>query len=105
MEAEYQGTGTLIADNREIPVDVHLSGHVEPIDGRYRWAGRIKQNEQVRALAPGRGRTVTLRTGETYSADGTLGEVDPWGGRRIRGAGSPPFPVPTDPEEAAESSA
>lgn len=102
MEAEYQGTGTLVADGREIPVELHVSGHVEPVDGWYRWAGRIKGNDLVRELASGRNRTVTVRTDGGHTAEGTLGDVDPWGGCRISGKGAPPFPVPTDPDDVGD---
>lgn len=98
MEAEYHGNAALVVDDREIPVEVQLSGHVQPIDGKYRWAGRIHRNEDVRDLTGGRARTVTLRTNEGHEADATLGDEDPWGGRRVSGTGAPPFPVPTDPD-------
>lgn len=105
MEAEYHGTGTLHADGQEIPVEVHLSGHVEPTEGKYRWGGRIRRNTAVSDLAYGRSRAVTLRTGDAYAADGSLGEEDPWGGFRISGKGAPPFPVPTELADAEPESA
>lgn len=100
MEAEYHGAGTLLADGQEVPVEVHLSGHVEPTEGTYRWAGRIERSTAVSELAAGRPRTVTLRTGDAFAADGSLGEQDPWGGFRISGKGAPPFYVPTEPADA-----
>lgn len=99
MEAEYEGTATLISEEREIWVNVHLSGQVQPIDGTYRWGGRIAAQPELQELAAGRARTVTVRTSESYSAQGALGEQDPWGGCRISGTGAPPFAVPTHPDE------
>lgn len=99
MEAEYRGAAELTAGDRTIPVEVHLSGNVEPVVGTYRWGGRIAAAEEVRELAAGRNRSVTLRTSEGYTAQATLGERDPWGGCRVTGSGAPPFPVPTDPDE------
>lgn len=99
MEGEYRGAAELTVGDRTIPVEVHLSGNVEPVNGNYRWGGRIAGGAEVRELASGRNRNVTLRTPEGYAAQGALGEGDPWGGCRVTGSGAPPFPVPTDPEE------
>lgn len=99
MEAEYRGAAELIVGDRNVPVEVHLSGQVEPLGGTYRWGGRIAAGAEVRELAAGRNRTVTLRTSAGYTAQATLGEQNPWGGCRVTGSGAPPFPVPTDPED------
>lgn len=78
---EYAGAAALDG----APVHVHLRGHIEPIDGRFHWFGRIHA-----ADAPTPGATVTLTTpyGE---ADGKLTDVDTWGRPRITGIGRPPF--------------
>lgn len=82
----YQGP----AHVGELPVVVHLSGRWEPVDGRYHWGGRIEPFDQVAALVRAGRREVSLRIGER-SAAARLAEIDPWGGVRITGVGSPPW--------------
>lgn len=76
-------------DDDGIPVEVRLRGHFEPIDGRFRWYGRIAASaaleEHLRS-----GTTVTLST-PGGRAEGRLSDVDPWGRFRISGTGRPPF--------------
>lgn len=103
LDEGYRGDAWLVADGRPIPVRVNLSGHVEPIDGSYRWAGRILPDEEVTALFTARRRKVTIRTPNAYEATGTLVELDPWGGCRVAGRGRPPFPLPPDPLPPPES--
>jgi hypothetical protein len=59
-----------------------MQGRVEPVDGRFHWAGRIAPDERVEAL---------VRSGERDARlDGVavrLTEVDPWGGVLVRGTG------------------
>ncbi|HEY2696460.1 MAG TPA: DUF4873 domain-containing protein [Pseudonocardiaceae bacterium] len=93
-EDGYTGPATLIIDEWELAVDVELRGHFQPIDGRYRWYGRVRQNAELSALLAGRKRAAALRTpgGE---AEGELSDPDPWDRYRIMGASTPPFAVPT----------
>ncbi|MQA83176.1 MAG: DUF4873 domain-containing protein [Streptosporangiales bacterium] len=90
----YRGDAWVVADGRPIPVRINLSGHFEPIDGSYRWAGRILPHDEVTALFTGNQRDVTVRTPDGHEAAGTLVEQDPWGGCRVAGTGRPPFPLP-----------
>lgn len=77
-------------------VRLHVTGHWEPIDGRYHWAGRIEPEPRVvRLLRSGR-RDVEVRVGDRITR-ARLTEVDPWGGVRVTGVGEPPWP----PEEPA----
>lgn len=95
VEEQYDGPARLIVEGREIDVRVHLSGHFEPIAGRYQWAGRLQPDEELDAVA--RPHTaVGLRVADGPTTDATLREQDPWGGLRISGTGRPPFPVPTE---------
>ena len=73
------------------PVEVHLRGHFEPIDGHFHWWGRIQPDEAVTA-AYRPGATVSLTTPHG-TVEGKLSDVDPWGRFRITGTGQPPFPV------------
>ena len=82
---EYAGPAVLDAS---VDVQVRLRGHVEPIDGRFHWWGRIATHPALDAVDPGS--TVRLATphGE---AEGRLSDVDPWGRFRVTGTGRPPF--------------
>ena len=44
-EDDYRGPATLVADDREIPVEVVLRGHFQPIDGRFHWYGRLSASD------------------------------------------------------------
>ena len=80
-------------------VRLHGGGRFEPVDGRYHWAGRVEPEPRlVRLLRSGR-RDVEVRIGERVptkaraeQARHRLAEVDPWGGVRITGVGTPPWP-------------
>jgi hypothetical protein len=86
---DYQGPASLVIADTEIPVEVVLRGHFQPIDGRYHWYGRITANTELDTLAPGH-RSVTLRTPQG-GADGVLSQPDLWRRYRISGTGRPPF--------------
>jgi len=85
---EYAGPATLLADDAEVPTNVRLRGHVDPIDGRFHWYGRLDADPRIDDL--GNGARVTVSTGHG-SATGRLSDVDPWGRFRIGGTGKPPF--------------
>jgi hypothetical protein len=95
----YTGTATLVVETIEIPVEVDLRGHFQPIDGYYRWYGRIMVNEQITAISGGKKVPVEIRT-PTHSANGEISDPDPWGRYRIMGTSTPPFPVPISLDEA-----
>ncbi|TDP93870.1 DUF4873 domain-containing protein [Labedaea rhizosphaerae] len=90
----YAGPATLVVGERELTVEVDLRGHFQPIDGRYRWYGRLAGNDELTAIAGGRKTEATIRTPQG-SADGELSDPDPWGRYRITGSSTPPFAVPT----------
>lgn len=95
VEEEYDGPATLTVDDREHAVRARLSGHFEPITGRYQWAGRLHGDDDLReALRPNS--AVRLRTEAGGTAEATVREQDPWGGFRVSGAGRPPFAVPAE---------
>jgi hypothetical protein len=97
-EDGYAGKATLVVDGTELPIEVELRGHFQPIDGYYRWYGRIMVNGQVSAIADGKKKAAEIRT-PSGCAKGELSDPDPWGRYRIAGASTPPFHVATSLEE------
>ena len=90
----YEGPAQLHVDDRTIDVEVVLGGHLEPLDGRFHWYGRIVQNDEVDAAKQSGTTTVELTIGAGTSAAGRLAEHDAWGNMRITGLGAPPFERP-----------
>jgi hypothetical protein len=88
----YAGSAALTADEVTLPVQVHLSGHFEPLDGNYHWYGRIAGEGLTELKQRGRSAMhLTVPGGPETPA--TLAEQDPWGNYRITGVGAPPFPL------------
>lgn len=85
---EYSGGATVAGPGGELETDLRLRGHFQPIDGRFRWWGRLPASPVADAW--GNGATVRVRTphGE---AQGRLTDLDPWGRYRVSGTGRPPF--------------
>jgi hypothetical protein len=86
----YEGPATLTVDDHSVQLRVHLTGHVEPIDGQYHWQGTIfgPIADQIRHA-----RSVTVTVGER-SAAARITERTSQGTHSIAGVGEPPFPVP-----------
>lgn len=83
----YDGAATLeIAGNRH-PVRVRLTGHLDPIDGRYHWQGTVfgSPSDDLK-----KARTATLTVGER-SAPARIVERTPWGTHSVAGVGAPPY--------------
>jgi len=100
----YTGPATLaVAESGlTVRVRVRLSGRVEPVDGRYHWAGRIAAQDAVTALVRAGVRSVTLRIGDAAPVAVRLGDVDPWGAVRAQATSPPPWPHGTSDDAAAE---
>jgi Domain of unknown function (DUF4873) len=88
----YTGPATLVAAGSAHTVQVRLSGRVEPVDGRYHWAGRIAAQEAVTGLVRAGERSATLRIGDAAPVEVQLGDVDPWGAVRVQATSPPPWP-------------
>jgi hypothetical protein len=97
-EDGYSGPATLEVDGVSLPVTVELRGYFQPIDGFYRWYGRVAVNEELTKLAGGKKKPVSIQAG-AHTAAGELSDPDPWGRYRIMGTSTPPFHVPTSLEE------
>lgn len=89
VEAVTGAGGGGSAGEGALEVSVRLRGHVEPIDGRFHWYGRIAADRALDERHRS-GATVTLRTAQGQ-AQGRLSDKDPWGRFRITGTGRPPF--------------
>ncbi|EWC63616.1 putative flavin binding monooxygenase [Actinokineospora spheciospongiae] len=95
----YSGPATLLVADRELRVSVELRGHFQPIDGYYRWYGRIAADPALSELIGGRKTGATLRTpgGESPCE---LSDPDPWDRYRVMGTSTPPFVVQTTLDRA-----
>jgi hypothetical protein len=90
-EDGYRGPARLDVGDSAIGVEVVLGGHLEPLDGKYHWYGRVVQNDAVDAAKKDGATTVGLAIADGTSAEGRLAEHDYWGNMRITGLGKPPF--------------
>jgi hypothetical protein len=90
---EYTGPATLIADGCAFTVQVRLSGRLEPVDGRYHWAGRVAAQDAITRLVRAGVRSATLRIGGSVPVPVRLGDVDPWGAVRVVATSPPPWPA------------
>lgn len=82
----YDGPARIDGINGNRPVRVRLSGHLDPIDGRYHWRGTVfgeLPGDVVKAAL------VSLAIGNR-TAPARIGERTPWG-HSITGTGAPPF--------------
>jgi hypothetical protein len=94
-EDGYAGPAQLLIEQRAVEVEVQLSGHFDPISGKYSWYGRVAASPEVAALVDEGVRQVRLRTPHGEVAT-TLSDLDPWGRPRVEGFGSAPFEVATN---------
>lgn len=98
VEEEYRGAATLRVGDEDRSVTVRLSAHFEPLEGRYRWAGRTSPDEALvdRVRAGARDGVLSVPGGRDVPA--RLSEPDPWGGIRLSGTGTPPWTPATVPD-------
>ncbi len=92
-ESGYDGTATLRVGDAELPVTVHLDGHLEPLDGLFHWYGRIERSDALAAAKDGGATTGQLAIGDRDPAELRLAEYDPWGHIQVKGTGRPPYPL------------
>ncbi|TFV61126.1 DUF4873 domain-containing protein [Mycobacterium sp. PS03-16] len=84
----YDGPADLGAGDTVHAVRVRLSGHLDPIDGRYHWRGLILDALPDDALPRSGAVTVTI---DGRTAPGRIAERTPWGSHAVAGVGTPPF--------------
>jgi len=82
----YDGPAAVHIDDDIHDVRVRLTGHLDPIDGRYHWQGTVF-DELPDENPPQR---VRLAVGERI-AEARIAERTPWGTYSVVGVGEPPF--------------
>ncbi len=87
----YAGPALLTVDGRAVAVEVHLTGHLEPLDGRFHWYGRMQRDGAVTAAKVAGAVHATIAVGGGPAREVRLAEVDPWGNVAVRGEGAPPY--------------
>ena len=87
MSDIYDGPATIRIDDGERAVRVRLSGHLDPIDGRYHWQGTVFEALPDGTKLPQR---VVLAVGE-IRAEARITERTPQSGYSVAGVGAPPF--------------
>ncbi|RJQ74536.1 DUF4873 domain-containing protein [Pseudonocardiaceae bacterium YIM PH 21723] len=93
-DEDHRGAAVITSpDGADIDVDVRLRGHMETIDGTYRWYGRVQAHPDVVALHSSGKTQVLVRVGDGEPVPARLAEQDPWGNTRITGTGLPPYPL------------
>jgi len=90
-EDGYRGPAELEVSGARLEVQVHLAGHLEPVDGRYHWYGRVTRDEALTAAKSAGATAVTLRVPGGEPVTGRLAEHDAWGNLRVVGTGRPPY--------------
>lgn len=97
VELNYCGPATFTVQGEEIQARVELRGFFQPIDGTFRWHGRVSSPVPALAQLAGARAEGVIQT--RYGRVATiLDEVDLWGRYRVRGTGLPPFPLAAAPE-------
>jgi Domain of unknown function (DUF4873) len=87
MSDLYDGPATIRVGDEERTVRVRLSGHLDPIDGRYHWQGTAFDALPDGVKLP---RQVAVSVGDGY-AEARITELTPWGSYSVAGVGAPPF--------------
>ncbi|GAB7039255.1 MULTISPECIES: DUF4873 domain-containing protein [Catenuloplanes] len=88
-DEEYRGPAVVQAGGTAYPVEIRLSARFEPVEGRFRWAGRTAPHTALRARL-GEARLVLPGA---PAVPVRLSEPDPWGAVRLTGTGRPPWRV------------
>jgi hypothetical protein len=102
-DSDYIGEATLVINGTDVAAQVEFRGYIEPIDGIYRWIGRVAANPTLSRMLGDEPRTpVTVRTPHS-TRTAVIGDRDPWNRYRILGKSTPPFAVPTELSDIEES--
>ena len=90
-ESGYDGTAVLTVGDRAIDVTVHLDGHLEPLDGRFHWYGRIDRTDALVTAKDAGAGVGRLTIGDGEPAELRLAEYDFWGNVQVAATGAPPY--------------
>jgi hypothetical protein len=90
-DEEYRGPATLRIGESDLAVEVRLSARFEPVEGRFRWAGRTNPDDSLRERVTGGLREAVIAIHGSPDTRVRLSEPDPWAGVRISGVGRPPW--------------
>jgi Domain of unknown function (DUF4873) len=82
----YDGQAVVRIGDDDHDARIRVTGHIEPIDGRYHWQGMLFADLHEAKLP----QRVTVRVGEN-SAEARVVERTPQGGYSVVGVGAPPF--------------
>jgi len=93
LDEGYAGPAEVTVAEVAHPVEVALSGRFEPVDGGYHWTGRTAVHPGLAGEVRAGRRAATIRIGTADPVPVRLAEVDPWGGVRLVGSGTPPWPA------------
>ncbi|WP_250008638.1 DUF4873 domain-containing protein [Actinoplanes sp. M2I2] len=88
---EYRGPAVLTFGRARHPVEIRMSAHFEPTEGRMRWAGRTAPDPLLLRETTSGLREAELSIEGSPPAGVRLSEPDPWGGIRLTGTGTPPW--------------
>ncbi|KKW66615.1 monooxygenase [Mycolicibacterium elephantis] len=86
----YDGPATIRVNDADHGARVRLTGHLDPIDGRYHWRGMVFDCALDPTLRLPQRVSVSI---EGRTSQGQLTEVTPWGTHCVCGVGLPPYPV------------
>jgi uncharacterized protein DUF4873 len=90
-DEEYRGPATLRVGDQDRAVQIRMWARFEPVEGRYRWAGRTAPDPVLHERVGAGLRSAVLSLPGSPAATVRLGEPDPWGGVRLSGSGTPPW--------------
>ncbi|MEV4278115.1 DUF4873 domain-containing protein [Actinoplanes xinjiangensis] len=105
VDEEYRGPATLRLDDGTVPVEIRMSARFEPIEGRFRWAGRTGRHDMLRERVGAGLRKATIVVPGSPETAVKLSDPDPWGGIRLSGTGTPPWFPPTKQPTAERATA
>jgi len=81
----YDGPATLTIGGDAHTIGARLTGHLDPIDGKYHWQGTVYGAEIELPKRP-----VTITT-DRLTTQAKITEQTPWGSYSIAGVGAPPY--------------
>ncbi|AZG46891.1 DUF4873 domain-containing protein [Gordonia insulae] len=88
----FDGDALLVADGDTASARLRITGAIDPLDGRYHWAGTVF-GDDARRWKDERVVGVTVSVGGRAPVDARLAEVTPSGAVRVVGVGQPPYPL------------